>query len=159
LKEVTLLEAERAYEQYPGNHVSIEREQIKAQMGPRTKYAVDRWVDEQMFEEDVRAVLRMMRPNHRERLMGWSEYRTGGTHFRVTIAWDEEFAKASAAEAAVNPLHGAFSVPGFVEVLESLLMGSVRSEAELTAEEECDAYRAVLGELCRRVDAFQECSG
>jgi hypothetical protein len=126
-------------------------------MGPRTQRAVDRWMDEQMFEEDVRAVLMMIRPNRRERLMGWSEYRTGGKHFRVTISWDEEFAKASAAEAAVQPLHGVFSVPGFVDVLESILLGSIRSEADLTAEEECDAYRAVLGELSRRVDAFAAC--
>src|SRR5688500_238926 len=54
--------------------------------------AVDRWVDEQMFEEDVRAVLMMMRPNRRERLQGWHEYRTGGKHFRATISWDDEFA-------------------------------------------------------------------
>src|SRR5258708_37902725 len=92
-KEVTMCETERAYQEYP----ETEREEMKAQMGPRTQHAVDRWVDEQMFEEDVRAVLMMMRPNRRERLMGWSEYRTGGKHFRVTISWDEEFAKSGAA--------------------------------------------------------------
>ena len=32
---------------------------------------VDRFVEEQMFEEDVRAVLNMLRPNRRERLAGW----------------------------------------------------------------------------------------
>ena len=55
--------------------------------------AADRWVQEQLFEEDVRAVLNMMRPHRRERLEGWSEYRTGGANFRVTISWDEDFAQ------------------------------------------------------------------
>jgi hypothetical protein len=36
-----------------------------------------RWEQEQLFEEDVRAVLNMLRPNRAERLLGWSEYRTG----------------------------------------------------------------------------------
>ena len=35
---------------------------------------VDRFVEEQIFEEDVRAVLSMMRPNKRERLCGWNEF-------------------------------------------------------------------------------------
>lgn len=55
--------------------------------------AADRWMQEQLFEEDVRAVLNMMRPHRRERLAGWSEYRTGGANFRVTISWDEDFAQ------------------------------------------------------------------
>src|ERR1700710_1438618 len=63
-----------------------------------TQYAnqvADRWMQEQMFEEDVRAVLGMLRPNRQERIAGWSEYRTGGKHFRATISWDEEFELAS----------------------------------------------------------------
>ena len=52
---------------------------------------VDRWVEEQMFEEDVRSVLKMMRPNRREKLSGWNEYRTGGSHYRITVSWDDEF--------------------------------------------------------------------
>ena len=61
----------------------------------------DRWVNEQMFEEDVRAVLRMMRPHGRERLQGWREYRTGGSHFRVTISWDDEFEISESGQAIV----------------------------------------------------------
>src|SRR5688572_29793108 len=47
-----------------------------------------RWEQEQLFEEDLRAVLNMLRPNRQERLLGWSEYRTGGAGFRATISWD-----------------------------------------------------------------------
>src|SRR5215211_1983681 len=47
-----------------------------------------RWEQEQLFEEDVRAVLNMLRPNRAERLLGWSEYRTGGQGFRATISWN-----------------------------------------------------------------------
>ncbi|HEY7119045.1 MAG TPA: hypothetical protein VH475_20815 [Tepidisphaeraceae bacterium] len=110
-----------------------------------TAAAMDRWVDEQMFEEDVRAVLRMMRPNRRERLMGWNEHRTGGAHFRATISWDDKV-----------PDDEIFSIPNLAEVLESILVGSIKSEAELTGEEECAAYRQVLRELSHRVDEFAE---
>ncbi len=34
--------------------------------------------EDQMCEEDGRAGGAMMRPHRRERLMGWTEYRTGG---------------------------------------------------------------------------------
>ena len=40
--------------------------------------AADRFLEEQLFEEDLRAMLTIMRPNRRERLMGWSQYLTGG---------------------------------------------------------------------------------
>src|SRR5438270_786169 len=52
----------------------------------------------------------------------------------------------------------AFAVPNFVAVLESLLLGSIRADGELSAEAECGAYRAILGELARRIDTFQACS-
>src|SRR5882724_12653970 len=65
-----------------------QHQQLRMRMSPRTAPAVERWVDEQMFEEDLRAVLLMMRPNRRERLMGWNEYRTGGRHFRATVSLD-----------------------------------------------------------------------
>ena len=125
-------------------------EQIKGRMQHRTAPAVDRWVDEQMFEEDVRAVLLMMRPHRRERLMGWSEYRTGGRSFRATVSWDEEFAADAGTSPDPQPQDDVFTVPNFADVLEALLIGSIRSDAELTAAEECEAYRALLRELNSR---------
>ena len=133
-------------------------EQIKGRMQHRTAPAVDRWVDEQMFEEDVRAVLLMMRPHRRERLMGWSEYRTGGRLFRATISWDEEFAADAGSSPDPQPQDEVFTVPNFADVLEALLIGSIRSDAELTAAEECEAYRALLRELERRVEERGRCA-
>jgi hypothetical protein len=133
-------------------------EQIKNRMQHRTAPAVDRWVDEQMFEEDVRAVLLMMRPHRRERLMGWSEYRTGGRSFRATVSWDEEFAGDAGSSPDPQPQDEVFTVPNFADVLEALLIGSIRSDAELTAAEECDAYRGLLRELERRVDERGRCA-
>src|SRR3954471_4317937 len=103
------------------------KQQIKNRLSPRTAPAVDRWVEEQMFEEDVRAVLLMMRPHSRERLMGWSEYRTGGKHFRATVSWDEEFAADAGTSPDPEPADDVFSVPNFADVLEALLVGSIRS--------------------------------
>ena len=135
-----------------------DREQMKAKMHHRTAPAVDRWVDEQMFEEDVRAVLLMMRPHRRERLMGWSEYRTGGRLFRATISWDEEFAADAGTSPDPQPQDDVFTVPNFADVLESMLIGSIRSDAELTVREECQAYRALLRELERRVEERGRCA-
>lgn len=134
-----------------------DRAHLKSKMNPRTAPAVDRWVDEQMFEEDLRAVLTMMRPHRRERLMGWSEYRTGAKHFRATVSWDEEFAADAGSDPDPQPLDEVFVVPNFADVLETLIVGSIRSEAELTEGEQCDTYRALLGELSRRVEARAHC--
>jgi hypothetical protein len=134
-----------------------EREQLKSKMHHRTAPAVDRWVDEQMFEEDLRAVLLMMRPHRRERLMGWSEYRTGGRNFRATVSWDEEFAADAGTSPDPLPQDEVFTVPNFADVLEALVIGSIRSDAELTMEEECEAYRGLLNELARRVDQRAQC--
>src|SRR2546423_1361013 len=108
---------------------------------------VDRWVSEQMFEEDVRAVLRMMRPHGRERLQGWKEYRTGGAHFRVTVSWDDEFAIT----AAEDPL----AVPHLADVIETLLVGAAKRQDEITAAEEFEQYRAVLREVYHRLQEQQ----
>ena len=107
---------------------------------------VDRWVDEQMFEEDVRAVLKMMRPNRRERLQGWDEYRTGGPQFRVTISWDPEFGSDDT-----------LKVPNISEVLENILIGTIKCDEELTAAQEFEIYRSVVRDLYRRVDEMQAC--
>lgn len=113
----------------------------------QSQTGVDRWAEEQMFEEDVRAVLKMMRPNRRERLQGWREYRTGGAHFRATISWDEQFEHAG----AEDPL----MVPNMADVLETILVGSVKSDADLPAAEEFGFYRSVVMELMRRLDEAQ----
>jgi hypothetical protein len=110
---------------------------------------VDRWVTEQMFEEDVRAVLRMMRPNSRERLQGWKEYRTGGAHFRVTVSWDDEF--------EITAPNDPLAVPHIAEVIETLLVGSAKKQDELTAPEEFEQYRQVLRDVYGRLQEQQAC--
>ena len=112
--------------------------------------AVDRFVDDQMFEEDVRAVVAMMRPHRRERLMGWAEYRTGGANFRATISWDESF--GGGAQTAEEQW---LAVPRLTDVLESILVGSLKDQDELTTAEEFDIYRGVVRELYRRLDEMQ----
>ena len=112
--------------------------------------AADRFVEEQLFEEDVRAVVAMMRPHRRERLMGWSEYRTGGANFRATISWDGSFEHApqSADEQCLT-------VPRLVDVLASILVGSVKDQDALTAAQEFNVYRGVIRELYFRIDEMQ----
>ena len=109
----------------------------------------DAWVREQVFEEDVRAVLRMMRPHGRERLMGWKEYRCGGQHFRITVSWDEQFESTNRAQ----PL----TVPNMADVMENLLVGSSKDSGDLPPREELDHYRAVIRELYQRLDAMENC--
>lgn len=109
----------------------------------------ERWMQEQLFEEDVRAVLAMMRPNRQERLAGWSEYRTGGAHFRATISWDKEFGSAS-------PDSG-LRVPCIADVLEAILVGSATNQDELMPAQEFEMYREVVCELYRRLDQLQAC--
>lgn len=131
---------------------AVRRALLDSPLAP-ARAPVDRWVDEQMFEEDVRAVLQMMRPNRQERLRGWTEHRTGGRDFRVTVSWDP--AAPSASSPAVADHEAALSVPRMSEVIASLLIGSARAEADLSADEECDAYLAVLGEVARRVEELR----
>ena len=117
-----------------------------------TSAAVERFVDDQMFEEDVRAVIGMMRPHRRERLMGWAEYRTGGANFRATISWDKSF------EHHPHNADGQrLSVPRLTDVLESILVGSVKDQDELPAAEEFEIYRGIVRELHRRLDEMQSC--
>ena len=113
------------------------------------RHTVDLWVKEQLFEEDVRAVLGMMRPHGRERLMGWSEYRTGGSHFRVTVSWDKEFDRDGRAEPLV--------VPHMADVLETLLVGSSKDSGDLPPAEELEHYRQVVRELYKRIEDMEAC--
>ena len=115
-----------------------------------TAEAADRFVDDQLFEEDVRAVVAMMRPHRRERLLGWAEYRTGGANFRATISWDESFQRAPQA-----PEERWLAVPRLTDVLESILVGSLRDPDELTTAEEFEIYRGVVRELYHRLDEMQ----
>ena len=89
----------------------------------QTTAAVDRWAEEQLFEEDLRSVLTMLRPHRRERLLGWSEYRTGGAHFRATVTWDPEF-EVRAADQGQSEAESQLQVPRMTDVLESILVGS-----------------------------------
>lgn len=155
---------------------------LQATLDRRESLAVERWVDEQMFEEDVRTVLQMMRPHRHERLMGWKEYRTGGANFRVTVSWNSDFenapptpsqspalamdsssvpprTQASALMATPSttrhehPLH----VPHIVDVIEAFLIGSAKDQDEISAQEEFGHYRAVVAELARRIDEMEAC--
>ena len=110
----------------------------------------DRWAEEQLFEEDVRAVLTLMRPNRRERLLGWSEYRTGGAHFRATVSWDEEFEVADGGRSRTR-------IPNMADVLEAILVGSARHDDDLMPAEEFEIYREVVRELYRRLNDLQSC--
>src|SRR5256885_13497724 len=47
-------------------------------MSRNMQQQMDRWVAEQIFEEDVRALVNFLRPHRHERLLGWNEMRSGG---------------------------------------------------------------------------------
>ncbi len=111
--------------------------------------SADRWMEEQLFEEDVRAVLQMLRPNRRERLDGWSEYRTGGSGFRVTLNWSSDFPQAGETHV--------WRVPRIAEILEALLVGSVRGIDEIPPQVEFQLYREVVEQLRRRLDELEPC--
>ena len=122
----------------------------------------ERWAEEQAFEEDVRAVLLVMRPHRRERLLGWSEYRTGGAHFRATVSWDAEFeasegGSGGASGGASAGANGRSRIPHLCDVLESLLVGSAVHDDDLMPAEEFEIYRGVVRELYRRLDDMQAC--
>jgi hypothetical protein len=104
-------------------------------------------MDEQLFEEDLRAVMLMLRPHRNERLKGWSEYRTGGAQFRATISWDPELGE--------NSPDDGLAVPRMADVLEAILVGSARSQDEITAQEEFGAYKRVVRELYRRLNELE----
>jgi hypothetical protein len=114
--------------------------------------AADRFIEDQLFEEDLRAVLAMMRPHRRERLMGWAEHRTGGADFRATISWDQSFDHARQ-----SPDERRLCIPRMVDVLATILVGSVKDQDELTAAEEFHIYRGIIRDLYFRIDEMQSC--
>ncbi len=108
---------------------------------------VNLWMDEQLFEEDMRAVLKMVRPHGRERLQGWKEYRTGGAHYRVTVSWDDEF--------AITAKDNNLAVPHMADVIETLLVGSTRNQDDLNAVDEYEQYRQVVRDVYQRLTEQQ----
>lgn len=108
---------------------------------------VDRFMEDQLFEEDVRCVVKLMRPHRRERLEGWQEYRAGGANFRATISWSTDFAPDDQNEPLL--------VPRMADVLEAILIGSARRQDELTAEQEFRLYRDVVQDLYQRLTALE----
>ena len=131
-------------------HIGRQRDKDRAGTAAGPSAGADRWAEEQLFEEDVRSVLMMMRPNRRERLLGWSEYRTGGAHFRATVSWDEEFEVADGGR-------GQTRIPNMADVLEAILVGSAKHDDDMPAAEEFEIYRGVVRELYRRLNDLQEC--
>jgi hypothetical protein len=123
----------------------------------QAELGLSRWEQEQLFEEDLRAVMNMLRPNRAERLLGWSEYRTGGNGFRATVSWDPAVERSARRRPGHNPADDHFVVPQMTDVLESILVGSVRNADELHAREEFEIYRGVVRELSRRLDEMQRC--
>jgi hypothetical protein len=141
----------------PDNEFNGIRRSDRPGMAPDLAKAADRFLEEQLFEEDLRAMLSIMRPNRRERLMGWSEYRTGGAHFRATISWDPSLEQTPADTRVAQRLDQQLAVPRLTDVLESILVGSVKNQDELQAAEEFEIYRGVVRELHRRLDEMQSC--
>ena len=138
---------------------------------------IERFEQEQMFEEDVRAVMQMLRPNRNERLLGWNEYRTGGAHFRATISWDEDFERtarekqdaflrsaapdvAPAGTPLAAPQPGEdprLMIPNLAEVLETILVGAIKHDDDLSADEEFEIYRGVVRDLYKRLIDMESC--
>ena len=114
-----------------------------------TQHQMDRWVEEQLFEEDVRAMVRWLRPHRYERMLGWKEMRSGGAKFRVTVSWDPDSENQNR--------FGKLNVPHMADVLEAILIGSARNQDDLGAAEEFELYRKVAAELLRRIDEMQAC--
>jgi hypothetical protein len=108
---------------------------------------VNLWMDEQLFEEDMRAVMKMVRPHARERLQGWKEYRTGGAHYRVTVSWDDEF--------AITSRDANLAVPHMADVIETLIVGSVRNQDDLAPVDEYEQYRQVVRDVYQRLTEQQ----
>jgi len=113
------------------------------------QHQMDRWVEEQIFEEDVRAMVQFLRPHRCERMLGWKEMRSGGANFRVTVSWDAESDQANG--------FGKLNVPNMADVLEAILIGSAKNQDQLSAAEEFALYRNVATELLRRIDEMQAC--
>ncbi len=137
---------------------SINAHATEAAATSAAELGLNRWEQEQLFEEDLRAVLNMLRPNRAERLLGWSEYRTGGNGFRATISWDPgAIERPARRKPGHNPADDHFVVPQMTDVLESILVGAVKGADEMAAAQEFEFYREVIRELHRRLDEMQRC--
>lgn len=122
-----------------------------------TKAAFERWRSEAEYEDDVRTMMKILRPHRRERLLGWREHRTRGEQFRVTIAWDPKLQEPGGADQSAGsspppetPVPR-FCIPRLADVLESILIGSARNQDDLDPQAEFDLYASVVQELEARV--------
>jgi hypothetical protein len=101
------------------------------------------WRREVDFEEDVRSLIRLLRPHRQELLKGWTEHSTRGEHFRVTVAWDPILDAA----AKQSPLE----IPNLTDVFEAVLIGSAKNQDELEPKAEFELYASVVRELDARL--------
>jgi hypothetical protein len=102
---------------------------------------LSQWKSEMDFEEDVRDILKLLRPHRGERLKGWNEHRTRGDGFRVTVSWDPSHEET----------HEPFCIPKIADVIESLLVGSAREQDLLDPHAEFELYASVVRELDARL--------
>jgi len=102
---------------------------------------LSQWKSETEFEEDVRDILKLLRPHRGQRLQGWREHRTKGDGFRVTVSWDP----------AQVQMQEAFCIPKIADVIESLLVGSAREQDLLDPQAEFELYASVVRELGERL--------
>ena len=120
---------------------SNNRFDLNSETNGRDAY-LSQWKDEMEFEEDLRDILKMLRPNRIERLKGWKEHRVRGDGFRVTVSWDP-----APDLFATEP----FSIPKIADVLESILVGSAREQDLLDPQAEFEVYAGVVRELGERL--------
>ena len=109
---------------------------------------VARFLAEADLADDVRSALASADPNRREAWAGWAEHRTRTAGLSVTVSWADRFARGDDRR---------FVVPHLAAVLEALLVGAAADQDDLTVADECDLYRAVVGDLARRIDAIEAC--
>lgn len=106
-----------------------------------------RWLEDAAFQERLRDLLALLRPHRVERLAGWREYRVRGHGFRVNVAWDPQARRSSDFDES--------AIPGMVDVLEALLVGSAPDQDEIEPAEEFARYAQVVRELSARVEELR----
>lgn len=122
---------------------SNDRYPFKSETNERDAY-LSQWKTEMDFEEDVRDLLKILRPHRAQRLEGWSEHRVRGEGFRVTVSWDPTHENTL--------MNGsAFCVPQIADVLESILVGSAKEQDLLDPQAEFEMYANVVRELGERL--------
>jgi len=120
---------------------SNDRFDFNSETNPRDAF-LSQWKSEMDFEEDVRDLLKLLRPNRAERVKGWRDYRTKGDGYRVTVSWDPSLESL---------LQGPFCIPRMADVLESILVGSAREQDLLDPQAEFELYAGIVRELTERL--------